>query len=83
MKLFKILILLLLFTIFFVLLGGCVNKEIDYDNYGIEVLYREDGYVSKYTYQLIRREQKNALDCLELTLVRLKVHIPIYFPMAH
>jgi hypothetical protein len=39
-----------------------VNKEIDYDNYGIEVLYREDGYVSKYTYQLIRREQKNALD---------------------
>ena len=62
MKLFKILILLLLFTIFFALLGGCVNKEIDYDNYGIEVLYREDGYVSKYTYQLIRREQKNALD---------------------
>lgn len=62
MKLFKILILLLLLTIISTSLGGCVNKEIDYDNYGVEVLYREDGYVSKYTYQLIRREQKNALD---------------------
>lgn len=62
MKLFKISILLLLLTIIFTSLGGCVHKDIDYDNYGIEVLYREDGYVSKYIYQLIRREQKNALD---------------------